>query len=111
MSKTGLRRLHADEVDALISERTSPTRAPHGRRGRLASAAWSCFVGEDDEGRTSMPDIHETVIRTARPDDFARISRLTDALDELHRERLPWMFKAPDAQPRPEPFFANLLNR
>jgi len=34
-----------------------------------------------------------------------------DLLDEFHRDRLPWMFKTPNAQPRTETYFADLLNR
>jgi GNAT superfamily N-acetyltransferase len=34
-----------------------------------------------------------------------------DALDALHRERLPWMFKTPSDQPRSVAFFAELVNR
>ena len=58
-----------------------------------------------------MANVHEPTIRTARPGDYADLSRLMHKLDELHRERLPWMFQTPDRQPRSEAFFANLLNR
>jgi GNAT superfamily N-acetyltransferase len=34
-----------------------------------------------------------------------------DALDALHRERLPWMFRKPSGAARSEPFFADLLRR
>ena len=50
------------------------------------------------------------MIRRARPDDYAQARGLLDALDELHRERAPWMFKTPASQPRPESFFTDLLN-
>jgi ribosomal protein S18 acetylase RimI-like enzyme len=50
-------------------------------------------------------------IRTARLDDYAAACRLMDGVDELHRDRLPWMFKAPDSPPRSEAFFAERLNR
>jgi ribosomal protein S18 acetylase RimI-like enzyme len=53
----------------------------------------------------------EAVIRRARFDDYAQACQLSDALDELHRERLPWMFKAPDVEPRSEAHFSDLLNR
>jgi GNAT superfamily N-acetyltransferase len=53
---------------------------------------------------------HEAIIRRARPDDYAQACRLLDGLDELHRDRAPWMFKAPASQPRSEDFFADLLN-
>jgi GNAT superfamily N-acetyltransferase len=58
-----------------------------------------------------MPDIDEVTIRAAHPNDYVPVCRLMDALDVLHRERLPWLFKAPDFQPRSEAFFANLLGR
>jgi GNAT superfamily N-acetyltransferase len=34
-----------------------------------------------------------------------------DSLDAFHRDRLPWMFKAPNAQPRSGTYFAELLKR
>jgi diamine N-acetyltransferase len=58
-----------------------------------------------------MLQTHEATIRRARFDDYAQACRLNDAVDELHRNRLPWMFKKPDDQPRSEAYFANLLNR
>jgi hypothetical protein len=36
---------------------------------------------------------------------------LMDTVDELHRKRLPWLFKTPDSQPRSETSFADLLGR
>jgi GNAT superfamily N-acetyltransferase len=52
----------------------------------------------------------EVIIRSARPEDYAQVSRLYGSLDALHHERAPWMFKTPEAQPRPEKFFVDLLN-
>jgi GNAT superfamily N-acetyltransferase len=56
-----------------------------------------------------MITVVEATIRRARLDDYAQACRLMDALDVLHREGVPWMFKAPDAQPRSEAYFADLL--
>lgn len=53
----------------------------------------------------------EPTVRRARTDDYEAVSRLFDELDALHRERLPWMFKAPVSAPRTAEFFAELLNR
>jgi len=58
-----------------------------------------------------MPNADEAIIRRARFDDYAQACRLNDALDELHRDRLPWMFKTPDRPPRSEAYFSDLLNR
>jgi GNAT superfamily N-acetyltransferase len=58
-----------------------------------------------------MLDADEVIIRRARFDDHAQACRLSDALDELHRDQLPWMFETPDVQPRSEAYFADLLNR
>jgi ribosomal protein S18 acetylase RimI-like enzyme len=58
-----------------------------------------------------MLNADEATIRSARFDDYAQACRLSDALDELHREHLPWMFKTPEAQPRSEAYFSDLLNR
>lgn len=58
-----------------------------------------------------MLQTHAATIRSARFDDYAQACRLSDALDELHRDRLPWMFKTPDDQPRSEAYFGDLLNR
>ena len=52
----------------------------------------------------------EAVIREARSEDYPQVCRLLDALDELHRERAPWMFKAPEYQPRSEGYFASLVD-
>ena len=58
-----------------------------------------------------MTNTQEVTIRRAGPHDYVQVCRLLDALDELHRQRLPWMFKAPDVPPRSQPFFVDLLNR
>jgi hypothetical protein len=55
-----------------------------------------------------MTTSHTATIRTARLDDYAAVCRLMDGVDELHRDRLPWMFKAAAAQARSETFFADL---
>jgi ribosomal protein S18 acetylase RimI-like enzyme len=53
----------------------------------------------------------EATIRRARAEDYCGACRLMDELDAWHRERLPWMFKAPSDQARSEAFFENLLRR
>jgi GNAT superfamily N-acetyltransferase len=58
-----------------------------------------------------MPTSHEATIRTAHRDDYSQVCRLSDALDELHRDSLPWMLKTPDVPARSEAFFADLLSR
>jgi ribosomal protein S18 acetylase RimI-like enzyme len=58
-----------------------------------------------------MLQVHEANIRRARRDDYAQACGLCSVLDALHRERLPWMFKAPLEQPRSEAYFAELLDR
>jgi diamine N-acetyltransferase len=58
-----------------------------------------------------MTNADEAFIRSARFDDYAQACRLNDALDELHRDRLPWMFKTPDVQPRSEAYFSALIDR
>jgi GNAT superfamily N-acetyltransferase len=49
------------------------------------------------------------MIRRAGPGDYEQACRLLDALDALHRERLPSMFEAPGVPPRSEASFADLL--
>lgn len=58
-----------------------------------------------------MPSTDEATIRRARPEDYDQACRLSDALDALHRDSLPWLFKTPDVEPRSEAFFEDLLNR
>jgi GNAT superfamily N-acetyltransferase len=50
------------------------------------------------------------VIRTAVPDDYRGIATLLAEVDELHRVRLPWLFRSPTSEPRPPGFFEQLLN-
>jgi GNAT superfamily N-acetyltransferase len=57
-----------------------------------------------------MLQSNSVAIRQASMADHDAMSRLTDTVDELHRERLPWLFKTPDSQPRSEAFFADLLS-
>jgi GNAT superfamily N-acetyltransferase len=58
-----------------------------------------------------MLESNLVAIRKARMGDHDATCRLMDTVDELHRERLPWLFKTPDSQPRSEAFFADLLGR
>jgi len=57
-----------------------------------------------------MSTSRTATIRSAGVNDHAAACRLTDAVDELHRDRLPWMFKAPSEQPRTA-MFAEQLSR
>jgi ribosomal protein S18 acetylase RimI-like enzyme len=50
------------------------------------------------------------VIRAAVPDDHAELAALLAEVDELHRLRLPWLFRAPAVEPRRREFFERLLN-
>jgi len=43
----------------------------------------------------------DLTIRAYEPRDYERARELFGSVDELHRERVPWMFKAPDREPRP----------
>ena len=52
----------------------------------------------------------ELTIRKARAEDYDAACRLFDELDALHRDRLPWLFRAPMGTPRSEEFFAQLLS-
>ena len=54
---------------------------------------------------------HEVTLRRASLADHAQACRLTDSVDALHRQHLPWLFEKPDAQPRSEAYFADLLKR
>ena len=58
-----------------------------------------------------MPASNEPEIRPARLEDCDDACRLMDALDDWHRDRLPWLFQASNDQPRPEASFADLLER
>jgi GNAT superfamily N-acetyltransferase len=48
-------------------------------------------------------------IRRARPEDYGEACRLFDIGDRLHRERMPWLFTAPDSESRSRVFFDGLL--
>lgn len=58
-----------------------------------------------------MSTLSEPMIRRAGLDDYDGACRLLGVLDTLHRERLPWLFKAPSGPPRSEAYFAELLKR
>jgi GNAT superfamily N-acetyltransferase len=58
-----------------------------------------------------MTTSDQVTIRPARPADYEGACRLMDALDALHRERLPWLFETPREPPRPEAYFGDLSNR
>ncbi|HLV68088.1 MAG TPA: GNAT family N-acetyltransferase [Polyangiaceae bacterium] len=51
----------------------------------------------------------EPVIREARPEDASAIRRLLDALDALHRQRVPGAFGGAPGQPASVDFVAELL--
>lgn len=50
-------------------------------------------------------------IRRAQLQDHPAVCQLMDAGDAFHQQLAPWMFKTPNAQPRPEAYFADLLGR
>ena len=50
------------------------------------------------------------LIRAAVPGDYEQIATLLAEVDELHRVRLPWLFRSPTIEPRPHVFFEQLLN-
>ena len=58
-----------------------------------------------------MTTARNATIRTARLDDYGQVCRLTDSLDVLHRDGAPWMFRAPEVQPRSDAYFVDLLGR
>jgi GNAT superfamily N-acetyltransferase len=53
----------------------------------------------------------EPTLRRARVDDYEAVTRLFGELDTVHRERLPWIFEAPESLPRTAEFFAEALSR
>jgi GNAT superfamily N-acetyltransferase len=53
----------------------------------------------------------EPTVRRARTEDYEAVCRLFAELDTLHRERVPWMFKASASVPRTAEFFAEVLSR
>jgi len=58
-----------------------------------------------------MSTASEAVVRPARSEDYAGVCRVMDMADELHRDRLPWLFALPNTQPRTEAYVADLLQR
>lgn len=48
-------------------------------------------------------------IRRARAGDHESIALLLGQVDDLHRQALPWLFRAPDQPPRPADAFADRL--
>jgi diamine N-acetyltransferase len=52
---------------------------------------------------------HDLVVRIASPADYEQACVLLDRLDELHRQRLPWLFRTPETQPRSRSYFEQLL--
>lgn len=72
------------------------------------------FTNERPAPEATLEDVSNTdevIIRRARSEDYARTCQLNDGLDELHRDHLPWLFKAPDVQPRSEADFAERIRR
>jgi ribosomal protein S18 acetylase RimI-like enzyme len=53
------------------------------------------------------PCEHE--IRTATSDDYAGLCAVHEQVDALHREHLPWLFRAPDSPPRSLQYFRELI--
>jgi GNAT superfamily N-acetyltransferase len=49
------------------------------------------------------------IIRAAVHEDFDAVRQLLEGLDELHRLRLPWLFRLPLEDARPTAFFSNLV--
>jgi GNAT superfamily N-acetyltransferase len=56
--------------------------------------------------QTHMTD--EIAIRPASPADYEPTGALFDQLDALHREQLPWLFRAPSERPRSQDYFDTL---
>jgi GNAT superfamily N-acetyltransferase len=53
--------------------------------------------------------VKDIAIRRARPDDYQEACRLFDIGDQLHRDRLPWLFTAPAPESRSQAFFDGLV--
>jgi diamine N-acetyltransferase len=53
---------------------------------------------------------HDLAVRVASPADYEQACILLDRLDELHRQRLPWLFRTPATQPRSRSYFEQLLS-
>ena len=51
-----------------------------------------------------------TVIRPYVASDYDGVRALFAQLDGLHRERVPWMFRPPDREPRPPEHIEKLLS-
>ncbi len=49
-------------------------------------------------------------IRAASPADYEATCALFDGLDALHREQLPWLFRAPTERPRSQARFDELVS-
>ena len=52
----------------------------------------------------------DCVIRPATPADYEATFALFDSLDALHREQLPWLFRAPAERPRSRDYFDKLVS-
>jgi GNAT superfamily N-acetyltransferase len=52
----------------------------------------------------------DCAIRVFSPADYEATCTLLDRLDVLHREQLPWLFRAPSEQPRSRVYFDELLS-
>ena len=50
-----------------------------------------------------------TSIRIMSLADYDAVARFFDALDDLHSESLPWLFRRPTPSPRDKAFFQSLL--
>lgn len=48
-------------------------------------------------------------VRRARKDDYDAVNRLLEQVDHMHRDALPWLFRAPNGPARPASEFATLL--
>ena len=49
------------------------------------------------------------IVRAAAASDFDGLRALLVDVDELHRLNVPWMFRKPSAEPRPNDFFEKQL--
>ena len=55
-------------------------------------------------------DRADFTVRVARVDDYDAVCELLDEVDRLHREQLPWLFRAPDGPARSRELFESWLN-
>jgi GNAT superfamily N-acetyltransferase len=53
---------------------------------------------------------NDCIIRAARSADYEATCVLFDHLDALHREQLPWLFRAPAERPRTQGHFDAILS-